>query len=171
MNRHLKNFKVYKKWQIKLLEEIKSKQKRINTLEKDAQKIKEELQGTLSVLDLSYICSLFLVANDKSISHHDNIQKQKLQNLLKVWVYLGKLPLQICLMKNKLLSRLLSRLSAKLVTFLHLKTKFHCSYILVLFTNFSLVAVMLPIMTKLNILRLKNFQCCHKGGHLHFFNF
>ena len=32
----------------------------------------------------SYICSLFLFANDKSILHHDNIQKQKLQNLLKI---------------------------------------------------------------------------------------
>ena len=30
------------------------------------------------------ICSLFLVANDKSILRHDNIQKRKLQNLLKI---------------------------------------------------------------------------------------
>ena len=84
-NRHLKNSHVYKKCQIRLLEEeIKSKQKRINTLEKDTQRVKEELQRTLSVLDFSYICSLFLVANDKSILHHDNIQKRKLQNLLKI---------------------------------------------------------------------------------------
>ena len=45
---------------------------------------KEELQRTLSVLGFSYICSLFLVANDKSILHHDNIQKQKFQNFLKI---------------------------------------------------------------------------------------
>ena len=84
-NRHLRNFHVYKKWQIKLLEEeIKSKQNRINTLEKDAQRVKEELQGTLSISVLSYICYLFLVANDKSILHRDNIQKWKLQNLLKI---------------------------------------------------------------------------------------
>ena len=84
-NRHLKNSHVYKKCQIRLLEEeIKSKRKRINTLEKDTQRVKEELQRTLSVLDFSYICSLFLVANDKSILHHDNIQKRKLQNLLKI---------------------------------------------------------------------------------------
>ena len=63
-------------------EEIKSKQNRINTLEKDTQRVKEEL--TLSVLDFSHICSLFLVANDKSILHHDNIQKRRLQNLLKI---------------------------------------------------------------------------------------
>ena len=67
-----------------LKEEIKSKRKRINTLEKDTQRVKEELQRTLSVLDFSYICSLFLVANDTSILHHDNIQKRKLQNLLKI---------------------------------------------------------------------------------------
>ena len=30
------------------------------------------------------ICSLFLVANNKSILRHDNIQKRKLQNLLKI---------------------------------------------------------------------------------------
>ena len=84
-NRHLKSSHVYKKCQIRLLEEeIKSKRKRINTLEKDTQRVKEELQRTLSVLDFSYICSLFLVANDKSILHHDNIQKQKLQNLLQI---------------------------------------------------------------------------------------
>ena len=67
-NRHLKNSHVYSKCQVRLLkEEIKSKQKKINTLEKDTQRVKEELQRTLSVLDFSYICSLFLVANDKSV--------------------------------------------------------------------------------------------------------
>ena len=84
-NRHLKSSHVYKKCQIRLLEEeIRSKRKKINTLEKDALRVKEELQRILSVLDFSYICSLFLVANDKSILHHDNIQKRKLQNLLKI---------------------------------------------------------------------------------------
>ena len=58
-NRYLKNSHVYKKCQIGLLEEeIKSKQKRINTFEKDAQRVKEEWQGTLSVLDFSNICSI-----------------------------------------------------------------------------------------------------------------
>ena len=53
-------------------------------MEKDTKRIKEELQGTLSCLDFSYICSLFLIANDKSNLHLDNIQKQKLKNLLEV---------------------------------------------------------------------------------------
>ena len=76
---------MYKKCQIRLLEEeIRSKQKKINTLKKDTQGVQKELRRTLSVLDFSYIWSLFLVANDKSILHHDNIQKQKLQNLLKI---------------------------------------------------------------------------------------
>ena len=64
--------------------EIKSKQKRINILENDAQIVKEELLGTISVLDVSYICFLFLVANDKFVLHHDNVQKQNMQNLLKI---------------------------------------------------------------------------------------
>ena len=65
-------------------EEIRAKQKRINILKKDTNGIIEELQGTLSCLDFSYICSLFLVANDKSVLHHDNIQKRKLKNLLEI---------------------------------------------------------------------------------------
>ena len=46
-------------------------------------------------------------------------------------------------MKNKLPYcnvQFVFRLSAKLVTFLHLKTKFHWSCVLALFTNFSAVA-------------------------------
>ena len=83
VNRHFKYSQVYRKYQIRLLkEEIKSK--RINILENDTQRVKEELQRTFSVLDFCYICSLFLLANDKSILHHDNIHKQKLQNLLKI---------------------------------------------------------------------------------------
>ena len=53
-------------------------------MENDTQRVKKELQRTFSVLDFSYICSLFLVANDKSILQHDNIHKRKLQNLLKI---------------------------------------------------------------------------------------
>ena len=66
--------------------EIRAKRKRINILEKDTKSIREELQGALYCLDLSYICSLFLVANDKSILHHDNIQKRKLKNILEIWL-------------------------------------------------------------------------------------
>ena len=53
-NRHLKNSQAYKNCQIRLLEEeTKSKRERINSLEKNAQRVKEELHGTLSVLDFS----------------------------------------------------------------------------------------------------------------------
>ena len=62
---------------IKLLEEeIRPKEERITILQKDIKRIREELQGTLSCLDFSYASLLFLIANDKSILHHDNIQKQ-----------------------------------------------------------------------------------------------
>ena len=85
VNRHLNNSHVYRKCQLRFLEEeIKSKRKRINTLENDTQRVQEELQRTFSVLDFSYISFLFLVANDKSILQHDNIHKRKLQNLLKI---------------------------------------------------------------------------------------
>ena len=53
-------------------------------MEKDTERIREELQGTLSSLDSSYIFSLFLVANDESILTHGNIQKRKLKTLLEM---------------------------------------------------------------------------------------
>ena len=84
-NWHLHNSVVYNKCQIKLLvDEIRAKRIRINILDKDTKRIKEESQETLSCLDFSYICSFFLVVNDKSILHHDNIQKQKLKNPLEI---------------------------------------------------------------------------------------
>ena len=52
--------------------QIKAKE---NTLERDAQRVKEEWQETLSVLDYSYICSLFLIANDESNLDFGNIQR------------------------------------------------------------------------------------------------
>ena len=52
-------------------------------MEIDTQKVKEELQRTFSVLDFCHICSLFLVTNDQSTLHHDNIHNRKLRNLLK----------------------------------------------------------------------------------------
>ena len=48
------------------------------------------------------------------------------------------------------MSNLFTRISAKFVIFLHLKTKFHRSYVLALFTYFSAVATVLPIMAKLS---------------------
>ena len=67
--------------------------------------------------------------------------------------YLGNLSLQIYtiinrIMKNKLTYgniRFFFQTKCKISNILHLKTKFHRSYVLVLFTNFSVVAVMLPI--------------------------
>ena len=76
--------------------------------------------------------------------------------------YLGKLALQVRIRMNRIMKKknayytvisgLFSRASAKLVTFLHLKTKFDRSYVLTLFTSFSVVAEMPPIMAKLNVI-------------------
>ena len=68
-------------------EKIKAKRKRINFLKKEKKKrIREELKETLSCLDFPFICSLFLVANDKSIFHYDNIQKRKLKKPFRNFV-------------------------------------------------------------------------------------
>ena len=86
---------------------------------------------------------------------------------------LGKFCLQrrtgiSCIMKIKtrtVMSCLFSRLSAELVTFLHLKRNFHRSYILALFTNFSVVAAMLLTIAKLSdILRS---ECANTWEFLH----
>ena len=58
-----------------------------------------------------------------------------------------------------------SRLSTKLVTFLHLKIKFHRFYVLAMFANISVVAEMLPIMAKLSVI-LKS-DCGHNWEFLH----
>ena len=71
-------------------------------------------------------------------------------------------------MKNKLPYcniRFVFQTKCKIVTFLHLKTKFHRSYVLALFTNFSVVAAMLPIMAKLSVI-LKS-ECAKTWEFLH----
>ena len=55
-------------------------------MENNAQRFMVQLQGNVSVLDFSYICSLFLVANNETNLHHRNIQKWKYQNLLKIFL-------------------------------------------------------------------------------------
>ena len=70
--------------------------------------------------------------------------------------YLGKLSIQIGTRINGIMKNKLSYYNiqfAKLVTFLHLKTKFHCPYVLALpTTSFSVVAAMLLIMARLNLI-------------------
>ena len=65
-------------------EKIRAKRKIVNISRKDTKTIKEELQGTFSFLDFSYICSLFLVANDEEVLHHDNIHKWKSKSFLEI---------------------------------------------------------------------------------------
>ena len=55
----------------------------INTLEEDAQRVKEELQGTLSALYFSYLCSLLRVANGKLVLRHLQHAKAEIAKSLK----------------------------------------------------------------------------------------
>ena len=71
-------------------------------------------------------------------------------------------------MKNKLTYcnvRFVFQNKCKISNFLHFKTKFHRLYVLVLFTNFSAVAAMLPIMAKLNI--ILRSECVNTWEFLH----
>ena len=88
---------------------------------------------------------------DKILAPKPVVSTVPKKNLVIALPYLGKLSLQIRTRINRI-SDLFSRLSAILVTFLHLKTKLHRSYVLALFTSFSVVAAMLPIMAKLSVI-------------------
>ena len=74
--------------------------------------------------------------------------------------YLGKLSPQIhirinCIMNNKIPYcniRFLLQTKCKINNFLHLKTKFLRSYVLVLLRNFSVLVATLPIMSNLNVI-------------------
>ena len=94
---------------------------------------------------------------DKILAPKPVVSAVPKKNLVIALPYLGKLSLQI--------SNLFSRLSARLVTFLHLKTKFHRSYVLTLFTNFSIVAAMLPIMAKPSVILIS--ECVNTWEFLH----
>ena len=94
---------------------------------------------------------------DKILAPKPVVSTVPKKNLVIALPYLGKLSLQI--------SNLFSRLSARLVTFLHLKTKFHRSYVLTLFTNFSIVAAMLPIMAKPSVILM--LECVNTWEFLH----
>ena len=84
------------------------------------------------------------------------------KNLVIALPYLGNLSLQIRTRINRIK---FSRLSARLVTFLHLKTKLHRSYVSALFTNFSIVTAMLPIMKNVRVI-LKS-KCVNTWEFLH----
>ena len=55
-------------------------------------------------------------------------------------------------LRGTVISGLLSRLSAKLVTFLYLKTEIHRSCVPQVFTNLSVLAEMSSFMAKINVI-------------------
>ena len=110
---------------------------------------------------------------DKILAPKPVVSTVPKKNLVIARRYLAKLSHQIqirinCIMKNNFpycSIRFFSRLSTKLVTFLHLKIKFHRFYVLAMFANISAVAEMLPIMTKLSVI-LKS-ECVNNWEFLH----
>ena len=75
------------------------------------------------------------------------------------WCHLAKLSLQIRTRINPIMKTKLPYCNIQFIiqtkckiTFLYLKTKFHRSYVLTLFTTFSVVASMLPIIEKLIVI-------------------
>ena len=95
------------------------------------------------------------------------------KNLIIALPYLGKFSLQIHTRINRIRNNKLSycniwivfQTKCKISNFVHLKTKCHRSYVLALFTNFSVVAAMLPITAKLSVI-LKS-ECVNTWEFLH----
>ena len=79
--------------------------------------------------------------------------------------YLGNLPLQIRTRINRIMKNKLPYCNIRFVFQTKCMTNFHLSYVLALFTNFSVVATMLPIMAKLSVI-LKS-ECPNTWEFLH----
>ena len=50
-------------------------------MEKDFKNRKEQLRHTLGIIDFTHVICLFLIKNDRTLAHHQNIHSQKLFNL------------------------------------------------------------------------------------------
>ena len=95
------------------------------------------------------------------------------KNLIIALPYLGKLSLQIHTRINRIRKNKLPycniwfvfQTKCKISNFVHFKTKCHLSYILALFTNFSVVAAILRITAKLSVI-LKS-ECVNTWEFLH----
>ena len=94
-NSNLRSSKVYLECQMKLLkEEVKNKQSRLASLNKDLTKAKKQLRQSmslidtfchlLSLIDFTHVCCVFLSSNTKRINHQLVIQGDKLTRLLSI---------------------------------------------------------------------------------------
>ena len=82
--------------------------------------------------------------------------------------YLHKSSLQILTRINRKMENKLQYFNIPFffpLTFLHLKTEFHCSFVLALPTNFIVVAAMLPVIRKLNV--ILGSECVSTWEFLH----
>ena len=76
-NRDLRGSSAYRQCQQKLLkQEIINKKRCVRLVKKDLYHSRMNL-FKLKRIDFHYVCNLFLVGNDKSISKHQNIQDKK----------------------------------------------------------------------------------------------
>ena len=79
---HLRNSKTYTQCQIRLLkEEISVKRSRIRQLKTENETLNILLRNTLSFIDYTHVCTMFLVKNDIIINKHQLVHNRKLQRL------------------------------------------------------------------------------------------
>ena len=85
-----------------LREEISVKESKVKTFDKDFILLQRKLRETLSIIDYTHLCCLFLTKNDRKLKHQQDIHSKKLFDLvlkiLKHYMTLIKLVLIIHLM-------------------------------------------------------------------------
>ena len=121
-------------------------------------KLKKKLYKNSYPRDLVDKCIKELL--DKMLAPKPVVSTVPKKNLVIALPYLGKLSLQILTRINRIMKNKLSycniqfvfQTKCKISNFFAFKDKFHRSYVLALFTNFSVVAAMLPIMAKLSVI-------------------
>lgn len=81
-NSYLKSSTAYHRSQVLLLnEEIKFKDSSARTIKRKLDACKDKLKGTLSFLDFSHVCSVFLCSNDNRLNKIREVQDKKLFQL------------------------------------------------------------------------------------------
>lgn len=81
-NYQLRNSKTYRVCQTRLLnEEISNKKSKIRQHKTEHENLKCLLHNTLSFIDYTHVCTMFLVSNDKIINKQRMIHNKKLQKL------------------------------------------------------------------------------------------
>ena len=81
-NRSLSDSQSYKNCQLLLLqEEIRPKKSNIEKLQKELEHVRSILSESVSVIDYTHICTLFITSNKKIIKRKDKAHEKKLHKL------------------------------------------------------------------------------------------